>query len=157
MKVVKLVIDMNLSPTWVDFLRATGPEHLRELAKRWPDPPQLESVHWSQVGDPRATDSTVLQWARERGYVVFTQDLDFSALIARTRAEGPSVLQVRTQDVLPAAIGLDVIEVLAAYPDELEKGAIISIDEVTARVHILPIKRGVGGSVDWDPPWGAPP
>jgi hypothetical protein len=40
-----------------------------------------------------------MQYGREHGYVVFTHDLDFGALLALTRARGPSVLQVRTQSV----------------------------------------------------------
>lgn len=46
-----------------------------------------------------------MNWAREREHVVFTHDLDFSAMLAATEAKGPSVLQVRSQDVLPRAIG----------------------------------------------------
>jgi len=41
-----------------------------------------------------------MDWAKDNGYVVFTHDLDFSALLAATQAECSSVIQVRTQDVL---------------------------------------------------------
>jgi predicted nuclease of predicted toxin-antitoxin system len=51
-------------------------------------------------------------WARENGYIVFTHDLDFSALLAATQGEGPSVIQVRTQNVLPEGIGTLVITAL---------------------------------------------
>ncbi len=42
-----------------------------------------------------------MDWARPSGYVVFTHDLDFGALLAASHAGGPSVIQVRAQDVLP--------------------------------------------------------
>jgi predicted nuclease of predicted toxin-antitoxin system len=42
-----------------------------------------------------------MAWARENGHVVLTHDLDFGTLLALTRANGPSVVQVRAQDVLP--------------------------------------------------------
>ena len=80
-----------------------------------------------------------MAWARANGHVLFTHDLDFSALLAMTQAAGPSVLQVRTQDVLPEAIGDHVIQVLRTHGDALEQGAVVTIDETTARVRILPV------------------
>jgi predicted nuclease of predicted toxin-antitoxin system len=120
---MKLVVDMNLSPQWVRFLATRG----------------IEAVHWSEVGDPRAADPTIMKWALDRRYVVFTHDLDFSAVLATTAASGPSVLQVRTQDVLPASIGADVAHVLNEHAVALETGAIVTIDAVGSRVRILPL------------------
>jgi len=122
---MKLVVDVNLPPKWVEFLATRG----------------IEAVHWSQVGDLRATDSTIMQWARDGGYVVLTCDLDFSALLATSGAAGPSVLQVRAQDVFPESLGAQVVRVLHEQSDALESGAIITIDELAARVRILPIRR----------------
>jgi predicted nuclease of predicted toxin-antitoxin system len=62
-----------------------------------------------QVGDPRASDAQLMTWARTRGYVVFTHDMDFGALLAATRARGPSVLQVRVNDTMPSSAGADVV------------------------------------------------
>ena len=123
---MKLLIDMNLPPAWLRFLQEEG----------------FEALHWSTTGDPKATDATIMEWARQAGHVVFTHDLDFSALLAVTEATGPSVIQIRTQDVLPDAIGGDVVRVLRTYARELEDGAIISIDKIHSRVRILPIMRG---------------
>lgn len=81
---IKLVVDVGLPPAWVDVFAKHG----------W------AAVHWSNVGDPRAEDSVVMAWAREHQHVVFTHDLDFGTLLALTRASGPSVIQVRAQDVL---------------------------------------------------------
>lgn len=92
---------MNLSPVWVRFLQEEG----------------FEALHWSTVGDPKATD-------------------------AATEATGPSVIQVRTQDVLPDAIGGDVVRVLRTHATELEQAAIVSVDKVRSRVRVQPIRRG---------------
>jgi predicted nuclease of predicted toxin-antitoxin system len=78
-------------------------------------------------------------WARENGYIVFTHDLDFSALLAATQGEGPSVIQVRTQNVLPEGIGTLVITALKQYQRELEQGAIMTIEPQRARMRILPL------------------
>lgn len=66
-------------------------------------------MHWSRVGDLRATDSTIMKWARDGDYVVLTSDLDFSAMLATSGAAGRSVLQVRTQDVFPESLGAQVV------------------------------------------------
>jgi predicted nuclease of predicted toxin-antitoxin system len=76
---VKVLVDVNLSPGWAAVLAAH----------------HIEAVHWTSVGDPRATDAELMGYARDHGYVVFTHDLDFGTLLALTRARGPSVVQVR--------------------------------------------------------------
>jgi predicted nuclease of predicted toxin-antitoxin system len=121
---MKLLVDMNLPPRWVTIFSSAG----------------YESVHWSLVGAPTASDREIMSWARTNGYLVFTHDLDFSALLAATQEEGPSIIQVRTQNILPEAIGNLVIEALRQFRDELEQGAIITLDPVRARVRILPLK-----------------
>ena len=120
---MKVLLDMNLPPSWVKFLEGH----------------RIEALHWIDVGDPRVKDQFIMDWARERGYIVFTHDLDFSTLLALTRDTGPSVLQVRTQDVLPDAIGLNVVKVLRDHEEVLNAGAIVTIDETTSRLRILPI------------------
>jgi predicted nuclease of predicted toxin-antitoxin system len=91
-------------------------------------------------GDSRAHDSEIMAWARQNGYVVFTHDLDFGTLLALTQAEGPSVIQVRTQDVTPSAIGKLVVNALRQFQSQLEKGALIVLDESQVRARILPLK-----------------
>lgn len=81
-----------------------------------------------------------MAWAKEHGCAVFTHDLDFGSLLALTQAEGPSVIQVRTQDVTPAAIGKLVINALRQFQTELEQGALIVLDESRSRARILPLK-----------------
>ena len=122
---MKLLLDMNLSPMWVGFLEEQG----------------FEAVHWSTVGMLTATDAVIMGWARDHDFVVITHDLDFSALLAATEAVGPSVVQVRTQDVLPDALGAAVARALRDHRGALDEGAIISIDEVAARVRVLPIRK----------------
>ncbi len=100
-----------------------------------------EAVHWSHVGALNASDREIMAWAKENGFVVFTHDLDFSALLAATQGEGPSVIQVRTQNILPEAIGNLVINALKKFQNELEKGVILTIDPFRARVRILPIRQ----------------
>ena len=50
------------------------------------------------------------------------------------------MIQVRTQDVTPAAIGKLVVNALRQFQPELEKGALIVLDEARARARVLPLK-----------------
>lgn len=59
--------------------------------------------------------------------------------MALTHANGPSVIQVRTQDVMPVHLGNTIIDVLQRYQPQLESGALITVDEHKSRVRILPI------------------
>lgn len=116
---------MNLSPQWTPVLEEAG----------W------EVVHWSEAGDARATDSTIMEYARAQGYIVFTHDLDFGTLLACTGAKGPSVFQVRTHDILPSSIGDLVVRMVKRYESFLARGALVVVDETRARVRILPIRH----------------
>lgn len=84
---MKVLIDVNLSPEWCNYLRASG----------------IEAIHWSTVGALTASDEEIMRFACENGYIVFTHDLDFSTILALTGDDGPSVVQMRTQDVMAAA------------------------------------------------------
>ncbi len=79
-------------------------------------------------------------WAREHGYLVFTHDLDFGVLLSMTRQTGPSVIQVRTQYVIPSAIGSFVLSAIREHESVLERGAIVTIQPYGSRVRVLPIK-----------------
>lgn len=65
-------------------------------------------------------------------------DLDFGTLLAVTHTQGPSVVQVRTQDIMPHVLGESVIRVLKDYQKTIEEGALITLDKARARVRILP-------------------
>ena len=119
----KLLLDMNLSPEWVSMLQAQG----------W------EAVHWSSVGDPRATDRELMDWAAANQYVVFTHDLDFGTMLALSHQAGPSVLQVRAENILPDHLGAAVVAALGQHEEDLSSGALVVVDEGRSRVRVLPM------------------
>jgi len=121
---IKILIDMNLSPDWVPVLEGHG----------W------RAVHWSTVGDPHTADRTIMDWAVANGYIVFTHDLDFGTMLALTHARGPSVLQVRAEDVLPDHLEGIVIAALRQHDADLSSGVLVVVDESKFRVRILPIE-----------------
>jgi predicted nuclease of predicted toxin-antitoxin system len=120
---MKLLIDMNLSPLWVQFLADSG----------------FDSIHWSEIGQSFAPDSEIMDYAGAHGLVIFTHDLDFGTLLAYRKTRQPSVIQVRAQDVLPAAIGEMVVRALHASRPHLEAGALVTVDPNRHRIRLLPI------------------
>lgn len=60
---MKILLDMNISPEWVEPIKEAG----------------IECVHWSSVGDIRSPDHVIFDWARENGSIVMTFDLDFGS------------------------------------------------------------------------------
>ena len=121
---MKVLIDMNLSMKWVPVFEQYG----------W------RAVHWRNIGEPHASDSTIMAWARENGYVVFTQDLDFGTLLATTYVQKPSVIQVRIQNTLPENLGPWLMGILQQHQASLESGALLTVTEDRTRVRILPFK-----------------
>lgn len=90
--------------------------------------------------DPRDEDRKLFDFARDRGLVIFTHDLDFGAILAATGARSPSVLQLRTQDVTPKHLAPLVIAALSSFAEALAEGALVTIDEKRQRARILPTR-----------------
>jgi predicted nuclease of predicted toxin-antitoxin system len=122
---MKILIDMNLSPDWVEKFTSSD----------------IEAIHWSRVGSAQAKDHEIMEYALANRFVIFTHDLDFGAILASTQAVAPSVLQVRNQETFVSTIGDLVISAIAQFKEELEAGSLVSIDVKRSRVRILPIEK----------------
>ncbi len=120
---MKLVVDMNLSPRWVDLLSAAG----------------MQAIHWSNVGAHNAPDAEIMAYALTNDHVVLTHDLDFSAILAATHGEKPSVVQIRADNVSPEAIGAQVLAALRQMEVDLQEGALLTVDPSRTRVRVLPL------------------
>ena len=122
---MKLLVDMNLSPRWTRFLADAG----------------IEAAHWSDLGAGNAPDAEIMAFAQAHDYVVLTHDLDFSTILAATRGEKPSVVQIRSDDVSPEAIGQAVLGAIRQMAVELDSGALLSVDPNRMRTRLLPLRR----------------
>jgi predicted nuclease of predicted toxin-antitoxin system len=120
---MRILIDMNLSPRWVDVLADAG----------------IVSIHWSSVGETTASDSFIMAFAKGAGYVVLTHDLDFGSILAATHGDKPSVIQIRSRTLSTAAIGPFVVKTLIQMEAEIESGALLTIEPPRARIRLLPL------------------
>ena len=118
---MKIVIDMNLSTDWAGALREAG----------------IEAVHWSMVGPHDAGDETISAWARENHAVVLTRDLDFAALLIMSGRGSPSVVQLRVERARPETHLSLVRRALTVHQAQLERGAILTLEENRVRVRVL--------------------
>ena len=121
---MRLLIDMNLTPRWVQDLAAAG----------------HEALHWSETGDPTASDADICTFAREHKFIVLTNDLDFPQILAHTRQFGPSVILLRGEPLTPETRGAALLQALQGCASDLARGAIVSLDWSGApRARVLPL------------------
>ena len=120
---MKLLVDMNLSPGWAGYLTRNG----------------IEAEHWSSIGSPNASDSEIMAYAKAHDYAVLTNDLDFGFILAITQNKKPSVVQIRTGILGLNIIGDTVMNAIRRLADEIENGALVTIDQRKIRVTLLPL------------------
>ena len=120
---MKFVVDVNLSPNWLAVLRAAG----------------HEADYWTDIGASNDADDAIMAWARDNNAHVLTIDLDFGAILAASGAEKPSVVQFRPGRHLPGGLIGQLNAAIAHCARALENGALITIDQKSTRVCILPI------------------
>lgn len=125
---MRFLADMGISSKTVDFLRGLGHEvtHLHE-----------ESL--DELSDP-----LILEKARQEGRVLLTSDLDFSELVAASRAKLPSVILFRLKDMRPEHVNRYLAGILERDASALNQGAVISVAEGRIRVRLLPIEKRSG-------------
>lgn len=80
-----------------------------------------------------------MAYANAHGYVVVTHDLDFSAILAVTHGDKPSVVQIRSEDLNFGVIGKQVIAAINQMKAELELGALFTVDPNRTRLRLLPL------------------
>jgi len=121
---VKILIDMNLSPRWVDILADAG----------------VDSAHWTTIGAITAPDPEIMAYARTHNYAVLTHDLDFGSILAATHGDKPSVVQIRATNLAPEVIGAGVVNALHQFSQELSEGALLTVEPGRTRARLLPLK-----------------
>jgi predicted nuclease of predicted toxin-antitoxin system len=122
---MKILIDMNLSPSWARVLNEAG----------------VEAVHWSEIGLATTPDPAIMAYAATNGFVILTNDLDFGIALAIAEREKPSVAQIRGEDLRPVSIGNHVVLALRQMQVELEAGALLTIDTKRTRLRLLPLRK----------------
>jgi len=120
---MKILLDMNLSPKWIDFLNANN----------------IESLHWSYIGPPDSPDTEIINYAKNHNFTILTNDLDFGFILAITQGKKPSIIQIRTGILSPEIIGNIVVNAINHLASDIAQGAMITVDQRKIRVTVLPL------------------
>lgn len=120
---MKLLADMHIAPRTVAHLRQLGHDVLRV----------------DDVLPPTASDPLIITTAKETGRIILTQDLDFSALIALSGHNSPSLISLRLASVRVEYVNAVLQEVLPQIEPALQKGSMVTIEGHAVRVRPLPL------------------
>jgi predicted nuclease of predicted toxin-antitoxin system len=120
----KFIADIHISPLTVNELQKKGYDIIRVSDK-------LPAT---------SSDKEIIHLAYQEKTVIITQDLDFSAIIAQSGLNGPSVISLRVANAKPDIVTRILISVLPLIETELCEGAIVSIDEKEYRIKKLPVE-----------------
>lgn len=119
----KLLADVHISPITVAELKTIGYEIYRV----------------TDFISASAPDMEIIGLALQEEAVIVTQDLDFSALVAQSGMNKPSIVSLRVGNSSPHHISEILKTVLPEIEAELKEGVIVSIADTEYRVRKLPI------------------
>jgi predicted nuclease of predicted toxin-antitoxin system len=121
---MRILIDMNLMPRWVPFLSQAG----------------HEAIHWATVGPVWAKDREICEYARQHGFALLTNDLDFPQILAHTRSAAPSVILLRGEPLVPEVRGSALVSAIESCREAILSGAIVTLDmSAQPRARVLPL------------------
>ncbi len=120
---MKLLLDQGTPRSAASILREAG----------------LDTIHTGEIGLAEADDAEILHKATLEDSVVVTLDADFHALLALSQAQKPSVIRIRVEGLRSEDLSLLVQYVISQCGDDLEAGAIISVNQFQIRVRRLPV------------------
>jgi len=118
---MKFFADMGISPVTVAWLNQRGHDakHLSE-----------ERLH-------RLSDREVFEKAQQENRIVLTTDLDFGEIAVSSSSANISVIIFRQEDRTPSSVNQYLETVLDTAKTELEKGAILVVQEGRVRIRHL--------------------
>jgi predicted nuclease of predicted toxin-antitoxin system len=114
---------MHISPRTVAFLRALGHDVVRV----------------DEIMLAGSTDESVVAEAVASERAILTQDLRFSAILARADHGAPSLISLRLSSSRVEFVNALLARVLPIVSDEVRAGAIVTVEENRVRTRRLPI------------------
>jgi predicted nuclease of predicted toxin-antitoxin system len=120
---LKYIADMNISPLTVSILCRAG----------------YETIRVNKVLSASVPDEQILSYARDNEYVLITEDMDFSALLAVNGYDRPSVVSLRLSFSDPETVADRLIHILPACEGPLVDGCIVAVSDEVIRIRHLPI------------------
>ena len=118
---MKFLADMGIAPVTVEWLNRQG----------------HDARHLSEEGLHKLSDRATFDKADREKRIVLTTDLDFGEIAVSTSSVKISVIIFRQEDRTPSSINQYLEKVINDAEAELEKGAIITVQEGRIRIRRL--------------------
>jgi len=99
----------------------------------------VDTIHVGEIGMAAATDAEILVRGRVEQRIVVTLDADFHVLLALSAATSPSVIRIRLEGLKADGLVAVLERVLKAWGEELELGAVVTVDHRRSRMRRLPL------------------
>jgi len=93
----------------------------------------------ADIGLNTASDTQIIEYARQEGRGILTLDADFHALLAISGASNPSVLRVRKEGLRGEELATLVQEVLEWVGLDWTRGVLVTVNDAAIRLHRLPV------------------
>lgn len=100
-----------------------------------------DALHLREQGLQRLADNQIFLKARSEGRIVITFDLDFGEIAALSSERQPSVILFRLRNTRTPHVVERLAAVLSRAATELEKGAVVIVEEARWRVRTMPVGR----------------
>ena len=115
---------MPISPRTVEFLNELG----------------HEVTHAAELSMAQSPDEDIVEFAKSNGFAILTEDLDFAAILAVTRAIEPGVMILRVGNWTREQIERRLEHVLRELTEETLFNSIVMIERNRVRIRRLPIR-----------------
>ena len=120
---MKFLLDMPVSFMLLDVLHSFG----------------YEGVHAHQIGKDRASDTELLEIARDEGRIIITADLDFPRILALSLSKRPGLILFRGGNYSDREMCGLLERVLKRVPSDVIESSICVVDKKRIRINQLPI------------------
>ncbi len=120
---MRILADMHISPVTILHLRSLGHDIIRT----------------DSLLPRNASDETIVAIALKEGRVILTQDMDFSAIIARAGQTVPSLLSLRLSSSRVEHVNAVLQRVLPDLELAVLNGVMVTVEDHRVRQRNLPI------------------
>ncbi|MBI4198438.1 MAG: DUF5615 family PIN-like protein [Chloroflexi bacterium] len=120
---MRILADLHISPLTVRYLLSLGHDAVRS----------------SSLLPSNASDDAIVAAAIQHDRVILTQDMDFSAIIARSGQGKPSLLLLRLSSSRVEHVNTVLERFLPELEHAIPSGVIVTIEDNRVRTRTLPV------------------